>query len=435
VADVLPRPEDLKPNSDLHYVLIRRESLDHQVTTLSADLEKAWQQPASDANVSLMPRDQVFVFNLEGGRELQMKPVLDDLRQQAVMGAPAKTVGVGGQVRAPGQYPLDVGMTVSDLVRAGAGLDESAYIGGAELTRYAVVDGARRQIATLEVDLAAALAGDVAADLVLQPFDFLVVKELPQWSEQETIMIGGEVRFPGTYPIRRGETLSSVLKRAGGLNDYAFPEGAIFTRKSLREREAAQMAVLADRLQSDLASLALQATQNVMPGSAQQPATQALMVGQSLLDNLRELEPVGRLVIDLERVIAAAPGSHDDVVVKGGDRLLVPGQMQEVTVLGEVQSSTSHLWDPGLTRADYVRMSGGTTQNADRGRIYVVRANGGVVSGYSSAWFKGKDGMIRPGDTVIVPLDARRMAPLPMWTAITTIIYNLAISVAAINSF
>jgi len=435
VADVLPRPEDLKPNSDLHYVLIRRESLDHQVTTLSADLEKAWRQPASDANVSLMPRDQVFVFNLEGGRELQMKPVLDDLRQQAVMGAPAKTVGVGGQVRAPGQYPLDVGMTVSDLVRAGAGLDESAYIGGAELTRYAVVDGARRQIATLEVDLAAALAGDVAADLVLQPFDFLVVKELPQWSEQETIMIGGEVRFPGTYPIRRGETLSSVLKRAGGLNDYAFPEGAIFTRKSLREREAAQMAVLADRLQSDLASLALQATQNVMPGSAQQPATQALMVGQSLLDNLRELEPVGRLVIDLDRVIAAAPGSHDDVVVKGGDRLLVPGQMQEVTVLGEVQSSTSHLWDPGLTRADYVRMSGGTTQNADRGRIYVVRANGGVVSGYSSAWFKGKDGMIRPGDTVIVPLDARRMAPLPMWTAITTIIYNLAISVAAINSF
>ena len=183
------------------------------------------------------------MFNLEGGRELQMKPMLDDLRQQAVMGAPAKTVGVGGQVRAPGQYPLEVGMTVSDLVRAGAGLDEAAYVGGAELTRYAVVDGERRQIATLEVDLAAALAGDVAADLVLQPFDFLVVKELPQWSEQETITVGGEVRFPGTYPIRRGETLSSVLKRAGGLTDLAFPEGAVFTRKSLREREAAQMAV------------------------------------------------------------------------------------------------------------------------------------------------------------------------------------------------
>jgi len=64
-----------------------------------------------------------------------------------------------------------------------------------------------------------------------------------------------------------------------------------------------------------------------------------------------------------------------------------------------------------------------------------VRANGSVVSGYSSAWFKGPDNRIRPGDTVVVPLDAQRMRPLPMWTAITTIIYNLAISVAAINSF
>jgi protein involved in polysaccharide export with SLBB domain len=434
IADVLPRAEDLKPNSDLHYVLIRRESPDQRVTTHSADLAKAWRQPTSDANVLLAPRDEVYVFDLEGGRELQMKPVMDDLRRQAVLGAPAQTVGVGGRVRAPGQYPLEVGMTVSDLVRAGAGLDEAAYAGEAELTRYEIVNGQYQQAATLELNLAAALAGDAAADVVLQPFDFLVVKELPQWSEQATIVVGGEVRFPGTYPIRRGETLSSVLKRAGGLSDLAFPEGAIFTRESLREREAAQIASLADRLQGDLASLALQSTQSVSPAGAQS-ATQAIVVGQSLLDNLREIEPVGRLVINLERIVNAEPGSHDDVVLKDGDRLLVPGQMQEVTVLGEVQSATSHLWDPELSRDDYIRMSGGTTQNADKGRIYVVRASGSVVRGESSAWFRaGRDG-IRPGDTVVVPLDAYRMRPLPLWTAVTTIIYNLAISVAAINSF
>jgi protein involved in polysaccharide export with SLBB domain len=435
IADVLSRPEDLKPNSDTHYVLIRRESLDNKVSAVSADLEQAWLQPYSDANVQLMPRDQLYVFNLEGGRELQLMPVLESLRQQAVMGAPAQTVGVGGQVRAPGQYPLEVGMTVSDLVRAGAGLDEAAYAPEAEITRYAIVNGQYRQTATLQVNLAAALAGDATADIVLQPFDFLVVKELPQWSEQQTITVGGEVRFPGTYPIRRGETLSSVLQRAGGLTDLAFPEGAVFTRQSLREREAAQIATLADRLQTDLASLALQATQNVSPTGMQQPATQALIVGQSLLDNLREVEPVGRLVIDLPKIASAAPRSHEDLVVKGGDRLLVPGQLQEVTVLGEVQSTTSHLWDPDLSRDDYIRMSGGTTQNADRSRIYVVRANGSVVSGNSSAWFRAADGGIRPGDTIVVPLDAQRMRPLPMWTAITTIIYNLAISVAAINSF
>lgn len=434
LADVLPRPEDVKSSSDLHYVLIRRESLDHQVTTVSADLEKAWQEPTSDANVLLSPRDQVYVFNLEGGRDLQIKPVLDDLRQQAVMGAPARTVGVGGRVRAPGTYPLEVGMTVSDLVRAGAGLDEAAYAQEAELTRYAIVNGQYQQIATLQVNLAAALAGDAAADLVLQPNDFLVIKELPQWSEQATITVGGEVRFPGTYPIRRGETLSSVLKRAGGLTDLAFPEGAVFTRKSLRDREAAQIASLADRLQGDLAALALQSSQSATTAAAQS-STQAMIVGQSLLDNLREVEPVGRLVINLERIENTPAGSHEDVVLKDGDRLLVPGQMQEVTVLGEVQSATSHLWDPDLTRADYISMSGGTTQNADRGRIYVVRANGSVVSGESTAWFRNSKDGIRPGDTIVVPLDAQRMRPLPLWTAVTTIIYNLAISVAAVNSF
>ena len=87
---------------------------------------------------------------------------------------------------------------------------------------------------------------------------------------------------------------------------------------------------------------------------------------------------MGRLVIDLNRVLKATPGSVDDVVLKDGDRLAVPRQTQEVTVLGEVQSGTSHLYDPSLTRDDYVTMSGGLTQKADGNRIYIVRANGGV---------------------------------------------------------
>ena len=321
-------------------------------------------------------------------------------------------------------------MTVSDLVRAGAGLDESAYGGAAELARYEVVEGEYRQVALIDIDLGQVLAGDAAADFVLQPYDYLTIKALPQWTEQETITLGGEVRFPGKYPIKRGETLSQVLKRAGGLTDLAFTEGAVFTRESLQEREAQQIAALADRLQGDLAALALQATQG--GGSSGQNAKEAVSVGQTLLDGLREIEPVGRLVIDLDRV-AAAPGSHQDVVLKDGDRLLVPGRMQEVTVLGEVQSGTSHLWDPELDRDDYIRMSGGATQKADDKRIYVVRASGSVAT--DAGGFRGGRTEIRPGDTIVVPLDAERMRPLPLWTAVTTIIYNLAVAVAAVNSF
>jgi protein involved in polysaccharide export with SLBB domain len=435
IADVLRSVEDLRPRADLNYVLIRREEPGHQVTALSADLARAWVSPASEANVPLKQRDQLYVFNLEGGRELQIKAFVEDLERQAEPGQPTQLVSIGGPVKAPGKYPLELGMTVADLIRAGGGLNQKAYAREAELTRYEVVNGEFRQVATVPVDLERLMAGDVAADLVLTPSDFLLIKPLPQWSQEEMVELKGEVRFPGKYPIRRGETLSELLKRAGGFTDLAFVEGSVFTRESLKQREAQQIESLANRMEGDLAALALQSTQSVGPTSQGASPAQALAIGQSLLDNLRQIEPVGRLVINLDRVLVAEAGDHNDIVLKDGDRLLVPARMQEVTVLGEVQSGTSHLWDPSLTRDDYVNMSGGMTQKADGRRVYVVRANGSVMAGNGSAWFRNGNDEIRPGDTIVVPLDAERMRPLPLWTAVSSIIFNMAVAVAAVNSF
>ena len=120
-------------------------------------------------------------------------------------------------------------------------------------------------------------------------------------------------------------------------------------------------------------------------------------------------------------------------MLKNGDRLIVPRLTQEVTVIGEVQSATSHLYRENLSREDYIAMSGGLTPRADEDRIYVVRADGSVVTQRGS-WF-GAGVEIRTGDTIVAPLDTERMRPLPFWTAVTTIIYNLAIAVAAVNSF
>jgi protein involved in polysaccharide export with SLBB domain len=345
---------------------------------------------------------------------------------------PSQIVRVSGRVRVPGEYPLEPGMTVSDLIRAGGGLAEEAYGGEADLARYEVRDGQSRKTDVVKVDLRRALARDPAADQVLAPFDFLVVKEISQWSSQETVRLEGEVRFPGEYPIERGETLRSVIERAGGLTPLAFPQGSVFTRESLKERERRQVEILVDRLKQDLGTLALQATQ-ATTGTPQQ-ASETLAIGQSLLDDLRNAEPVGRLVIDLDRIMAADAKSAVDVILKDGDVLRVPQTAQEVTVIGEVQSATSHLYDPAFARDDYIRMSGGTTQKADDRRIYVVRANGSVETGSGSRWFRNA-GSIQPGDTIVVPLDAERMRPLPLWTAVTTIIFNLAVAVAAVNSF
>lgn len=432
LGDVLPSIDELKPNADLHYVLIRREQPgSRRVSAISADLEQAWRAPSSDADPLLSPRDQVIVFDLEAGRSQYLEPLVEELKLQAISTEPSRLVRVSGSVRAEGEYPLEPGMTVSDLVRAGGGLAEQALGGQAELARYEIRDGQTRRTEVLKIDLGRALAGDPTADLLLGPFDTLVVKKISEWETREVVRLEGEVRFPGEYPIARGETLRSLIARAGGLTSLGYARGSVFTREYLKERERQQIQVLTDRMQQDLGMLALQASQ--AGGTAGTQASETLAVGQSLLRDLQAAEPVGRLVINLERVLAAELGSSDDVVLRDGDRLRVPKRPQEVTVIGEVQNATSHFFDPTLTRDDYLRMSGGTTQKADDKRIYVVRANGSVETGSGSRWFRNGAGAIEPGDTIVVPLDAERMRPLPMWQAVTSIVFNLAVAVAAIG--
>jgi protein involved in polysaccharide export with SLBB domain len=328
-------------------------------------------------------------------------------------------------------YPLEEGMRVSDLVRAGGDLNESAYGLSAEITRYAVEGGTRRVIDLQEVDLAAVLAGDPAADLVLEPFDQISIRQVSQWRRKGSVTIVGEVQFPGRYTIEPGEKLSSVLARAGGMTNLAFPEGSVFLREDLKDREREQIDRLVTRLETDLATMMLRAGQAAAIQGVRAP-DQSIAVGQSILGQLRRTEPLGRLVIDLPALLAG--NAEVDVALRDGDRLLVPEVKQEVMVLGEVQYATSHLVKGALKRDDYVAASGGLTANADDDRIYVVRANGSVVGTNGSHWFSQADNVaIRAGDAIVVPLDIDRLPALALWQSSTSIIYNLAVAVAAIG--
>ncbi len=431
LTDIIRSVDELQPDADLHYLLIRREvPPDRHVIVLSADLAAALADPAGKANIELMPRDRITVFDLSAGRERIIHPVLDELRLQGNVRQPTQVVHVNGSVRIPGDYPLESDMYVSDLVRAGGGLTEAAYGANAELTRYEVVNGQTRRTLLMQIDLAAALRGDPRNNVKLQSFDTLTVKEVEEWQTQASVTLRGEVRFPGMYAIKRGETLKSVVERAGGLTDYAFPEGSVFTRDELRKREQAQMDVLAERMQRDLALLALEGAAANQAGAAT-----ALSVGQTLLGQLKATQAVGRLVIDLPATMRLPVGSPSDVILRNGDELVVPKFQQQVTVIGEVQNATSLLYKSGLSRDDYIAMSGGMTQRADKGKVYVVRANGSVVASSGSRWFAGSTVKIHPGDTIVVPLDTERIPALPFWTAVTTILYNIAIAVAAVHSF
>jgi len=433
LTDAVRSRAELRPAADTQYLLIRRESAqDRRIEVVSANLDAALSEPRSEANVRLQPRDRIYVFDLAYGRQRVIEPILEELELQSRYGAPNPIVTITGEVLAPGTYPLESGMRVSDLIRAGGDLAEEAYATRAEIVRYEIVDNETRSTQIIDVDLAAILSGDALADVQLFEHDNLRISGLPEWDRLWTVALEGEVTFPGEYRIRRGETLSELLERAGGLTDAAFPEGAIFLRESLKQQEQEQIEILAQRLQADLTSLSLQ--------NQESTGGDTLATGQQLLAQLRSTEAVGRLVIDLEAMQRSERGSGwvGALELRDDDRLLVPKQAQAVTVIGEVQQTTSHVYRPGLSRNDYINMSGGMTRRADKKLIYVVRANGAVVAGSNSRWFgrgdtRGTD--IQPGDTIVVPLETDRIRPLTFWTNVTQILYQAAIAVAAIETF
>ena len=434
LSQLLPSVRALEDGADLEYLLVRRESrVDQTVTVHSANLLKALAQPGSNQDLVLNAGDTVYVFGLEYGRQRVVEPLLRELERQSRPGSGHQMATAVGAVRAPGEYPLESGMRVSDLVRAAGNLTESAYTGHAEITRYELDQtnglSSKRVATNIVVDLAAAMSGDPQANLLLEPHDQLQVKLVPQWTDPWEVTLEGEFTFPGTYSIKQGETLGSVLERAGGLTDLAFPGGVIFLREDTRERERQQLETLARRLESDLASLSLQGVET--------GAGDAYSVGKGLLDQLRSTEPVGRVVIDLSDLASRGElSSVANLALRDGDEILMPRQPQSVTVLGEVQYSTSHLFTPGLSRDEYIARSGGITNKADKKLIYVVRASGEVVAGNSSKWFGGRgDVEIGPGDSIVVPMDTDRIRPMAFWGGVTQILYQGALAVAAIQTF
>ena len=214
----------------------------------------------------------------------------------------------------------------------------------------------------------------------------------------------------------------------GELTDRAFPPGAVFSRENLRLKEEEQRERLIAQLESDLANATLSATDS-------EEVSQAQAAANAMLVRLRNAEPQGRLVIDLSKIFDE--GEQSELRVKAGDKLLVPEIPYAVSVSGEVQFPTSHLYDSKLGLADYLERSGGFTANADEDRTFVVKSNGAVMAKGGNAWFgKGtRTQSIQPGDVIVVPIGVKQTRFLENLSYSTQIIYQLAVTAAAVNSF
>jgi len=425
LGDLIHSSNDLLPTTDLTYGLIRRKLENGSIKVISFAPAELFNQE-SKQSLFLEKQDAVFFFSNKTPRTDLFNGILDDLRRQSNSNNYTHVVNVSGLVRFPGEYPLVEGMNLSQLLDASGGLLDAAYTLSAEITRLSVDGEQQATVRHLNLDNLDNL--NFTSSFKLSPYDHLLVKKVPYWTENLTVTLSGEFIFPGTYQILRGETVSQLVARAGGLSDQAFTDGAVFSRENLRETEEKQKERLISQLESDLATATLSST------NAEESA-QARTAAQSMLSKLRNQESQGRLVIDLDKILEA--DSSSDLLVKDGDILFVPALPYAVSVAGEVQFPSSHLFDEKLDVKDYIYKSGGYTQNADEARTFVVKANGSVLTSKGNAWF-GKGSAIQTisaGDVIIVPIDLKQTRWLENLTYSTQIIYQLAVAAAAVNSF
>ena len=337
-------------------------------------------------NILIQPRDRILVH-----------------RQPEKVDPPS--VYVGGEVARPGRYPLVANMLVSDLVRSAGGFLRSASSSSGDLVHYArsgsKSDG--QKAGEQPVNLAAALAGEGAEDVLLRDGDVLTVPQRANWKDiGATVTIRGEVAKPGTYGIQPGERLSSVLHRAGALLPTAYPQAAVFERVSVYDLQQKSRQELIQRIEQE--STVVKTSVNTTGTEEATLQQSAMQQRQRVLEGLRKAPVSGRLVVHLRPGQKGFEGSPDDIELRAGDSLEIPKQPGFVLTIGQVYNSNAITYTPGKNVGWYLSRSGGATGLANKGAIFIVRSNGSVTSGNGGLWSGGVlSAGIGPGDTIVVP--------------------------------
>jgi protein involved in polysaccharide export with SLBB domain len=302
----------------------------------------------------------------------------------------------------------------------------------------------------VEIDLSKALEGNGEHNLFLQDFDHLVVRQVPDIELQRDVALAdqdhsgkiyplvesdeqaaaalrrtgrfvehvvdlrGEVRFPGFYPLIKGERLGSALRRAGGFTQNAYLRGATLTRVRVKAEQQRRLQELIREEELSLLAQGASESQAVLSAEEVKGQQQAAEFRRDLLNRMKAVQPDGRIVIRL-RPLDAFAGTVDDIELESGDRLDVPQVPQYVSVLGEVYNRTSLLYEPGKTVAHYLAKVGGIKPTANEDEIYLVQIDGTVISNTQNQFaIVLADGQTKrfkdffavqpqPGDSIVVP--------------------------------
>jgi len=404
----------LTPNASVDSAQLFRIDPDGSSKIFSVNLREALNGSSVD-NIPLQPRDRLLIH-------------------RNAYRVNASTVEITGEVAKPGRYPYTGNMRTADLIHAAGGLKRSAYTESADLTRYEAAGGPAQQ---LQVSLASVLNGNPTEDVPLRAGDVLAIRQLPGWKDiGASIRVSGEVAHPSTYGIQPGERLSSVLARAGGYTQNAYPYGAVLMRRDVRDIELKSQMELISRIRSEKAVL-----KTLPEGDTDQRNIKLTALSQTdaTLAQLQTHEPVGRVVVHVQKDISKWKDTAADIPVLDGDVVVIPKNPNTVLVTGQVFNPTA-IGLPGSRSARwYLSQAGGLTPLADKKGVFVIRADGSVIAAKnnSSGWFSGDplSVSLRPGDTIVVPEKAPKVGG-PNFTTVlqaAQLATSIALAVAYIH--
>ncbi len=380
-------------------------------------------------------------------------------------------VTLRGNVASPGRYPWHEGMRISDLIPSREFLvTRDYYKQQNQITLESQASGAKPSAAQNDVrrtspdinwdyavvqrmdpeDLStrlipfnlsrAVIDRDSSNDVQLRPGDIVTVfsqsdLRVPEIKQTKFVRLDGELGAAGVYRAKEGQRLRELVRQAGGLTPSAYLYGAQFSRVSVAADQRKRLDEMIAESERALNRRAAQLATSSTSASELASAKASIEAERASLDLLRQIKPDGRIVLNLhpdDTTVDAIP----DLALEDGDEFYVPSVPATVTVIGDVYSQGSFIRMPGKTVNSYLRNAGGPTRDADKGRIFIVRANGGVVNkdAASNYWIGGFDSMVlMPGDAVIVPEQTDKgsfVRGLKDWS---TILFNFGLAAAAIK--
>ncbi|WP_421874963.1 SLBB domain-containing protein [Marinoscillum sp.] len=316
------------------------------------------------------------------------------------------TVSIQGEVLKSGQFPYAEGMTVENLIYLANGFKETAAKSFVEVARRVTdEDGDGSNTATIfnfPIDRNLQMkAGDER--FVLEPFDLVVIRKSPFYEKQAIVEVEGEVQYPGKYALAsKNERISDVLKRTGGPTQYAYIKGATLIRRTeyfVNDQ---------DENETDAAA------------SIRRQELKSLLERDTLVDkSQRAFKTHESIGIKLDEIIAN-PGSKYDLILKEGDVLSIPRELQTVRIRGEVLYPSTVRFDDAKSFKQFISQSGGFSESAKKSKSYVVYPNGSAERTKSFLWFKDYP-KVEPGAEVIIPKkpDRRRLSPTEILTLAT----------------